>query len=57
MNDYSICLIELEKNINNYRKAILANNLKSAIEIVDQIDFWSKELYDYTESVYLDNKS
>lgn len=57
MNDYSICLIELEKNINNYRKTILANNLKSAIEIVDQIDFWSKELYDYTESVYLDNKS
>lgn len=54
MSDYSIYLIEIDKTITAYRKAILKNDLKSAVNLAFDLKLLSAKLSTWTEEAYLD---
>jgi hypothetical protein len=54
MIDYSESLIEIDKAMIQYRKAVLKNNLKLALEYADVIESYSQKLIEWTREAYLD---
>lgn len=53
MIDYSICLINLQKAIKDYRQAVLKSKGKKQIEASIEIVFWASQLNKSTLEYYI----